>query len=183
MQGKRISDPMDPAKYLEPPAHYRPPTVVNQRCKLGRRLSVGLHARHCKRDRVALCNVVGRHLSGGFKHRIGDRTDVGMNALEVAQDVEVERGRFDRFRPTCAQALEVVLGGLDFGETHPGLFGNQLTRIVGITFAAISAIVLPSSSGRIRASMNSRANVLEPPPNAALVKQSARAFTWEGLRA
>src|SRR3712207_8320093 len=44
-----------------------------------------------------------------FEDRIGDRGDVGINALEVAQDVEMQCARLDGSRLAFAQTTEMAL--------------------------------------------------------------------------
>src|SRR5205814_935864 len=60
--------------------------------------------------------------------RIGDRADVRMNALEVAQDVEVQRGRLDALRPSLAQAREMVFGRRELRIAENSLLLDQFSR-------------------------------------------------------
>ena len=62
---------------------------------------------------------------GGIQHRISDRADVRMDAFQVAQHVEVQRGRFQGLRPAFAQALEMPLGGGELGVAQLRLLGDQ----------------------------------------------------------
>ena len=39
--------------------------------------------------------AAGVNFTGGFQYRIGGGANVGMDALEVAQDVEMQRRRFE----------------------------------------------------------------------------------------
>src|SRR6202035_1956844 len=52
-----------------------------------------------------------RQLAGSFQHRISDRADVRVNALEVAQDIEVQRARLDAFRPPFTEPFEMPVAG------------------------------------------------------------------------
>ena len=45
-----------------------------------------------------------------LEDRVGDRGQVGVDPLEVAQHVEMQRARLDRLRQPVAQAAEVALG-------------------------------------------------------------------------
>jgi hypothetical protein len=65
-------------------------------------LSSGPCARQCKRDWVALRDVDDRHFSGPIEDGIGDRTDMRVNALEVAQHVKVKRRCLQALGPTFA---------------------------------------------------------------------------------
>ncbi len=51
---------------------------------------------------------------------------------------------------------------------------DLLPRMVGISRAAISAMLRPASSGPMRAAMNWSTNSRLPPPKDGLVKQSTR---------
>ena len=53
--------------------------------------------------------AAGAQLARLLEDRVGDRGDVRVDALEVADDVEVQRARFHRFDAAGAQAVEVVL--------------------------------------------------------------------------
>src|SRR4029079_11979982 len=75
-----------------------------------RSLRGGLQAGDGDGDGVAFGGVGGRHLAGSLQHRVGDRAYVRVNALEVAQHVEVQRRRLQRLGPARAQPLEVTLG-------------------------------------------------------------------------
>ena len=51
-----------------------------------------------------------------------------MDALEVAQDVEMQRRGFEAFRPAFAQPLEMPVGGFELGVAQFGFFAQQLAR-------------------------------------------------------
>ena len=75
---------------------------------------------------VGCCGVLDgakrRQFAGGFQHRIGDRADMRMDALEVAQHVEMQRRRLQALRPAFAQPLEMPVGGFKLGAAQLGLF-------------------------------------------------------------
>src|SRR5215203_5068994 len=54
-------------------------------------------------------------LARRLEDRIGDRGDVRIDALEVAQDVEVQGARLEGRDRALAQAAQVVLGGVALG--------------------------------------------------------------------
>src|SRR5207248_8750551 len=49
----------------------------------------GLRARRAKHYRVAFHNISYRHFPGCIEHRISNRANVGVDALKVAQDIEM----------------------------------------------------------------------------------------------
>ena len=57
-------------------------------------------------------------LAGRLEDRIGDRGQVAVDALEVADHVDVDRAGLDRFRPALAQPGEVAVGRLGLGLAH-----------------------------------------------------------------
>jgi len=63
-----------------------------------------------------------------LQYRIGDRADVGVNALKVAEDVEVQRGRLQAFLAAFAEALKVTIRSFKFGLTQITLFAQQPAR-------------------------------------------------------
>ena len=56
-----------------------------------------------------------RGFARGLEHGIGDRADVGMDPLQVAQDVQMQPAGLDAFGAAFAQPPQVTLGGGDFG--------------------------------------------------------------------
>jgi hypothetical protein len=50
--------------------------------------------------RLTIPQPVGLQFAGSFKNRISDRADVRVDALEVAQHVEMERACLYAFRST-----------------------------------------------------------------------------------
>src|SRR5437660_1107621 len=68
-----------------------------------------LCARRGKRYRVALRNTSYRHFTGCIEHRISNRANVGVDALEVAQHVKMEGCRFQTLRPAFTQAFQMLL--------------------------------------------------------------------------
>src|SRR5687767_8364635 len=50
--------------------------------------------------------------AGLLEDRVGDRADVRVDALEVVDDVEVQRARLDRLHRLPRQALEMRVGVL-----------------------------------------------------------------------
>ena len=88
----------------------------------------GLGDRLCIRCDVTGYAFPGRQSTSCLQHRIGDRADVRVNALEVAEDVEVQRGRLESFRAAFAQALEVAIRRFQLRLTQVALFAQQAAR-------------------------------------------------------
>ena len=65
-------------------------------------------------------------LAGRFQDRIGDRADMRINALEVAQDVEMQRARLDACGQPFAQPGKMVFGRGALGFADRGFFLDQL---------------------------------------------------------
>ena len=59
--------------------------------------------------RLAIPQPVGLQFAGCLENRIGDRADVRVDALEVAQDVEMERARLYAFRATFTQSRQMTV--------------------------------------------------------------------------
>jgi hypothetical protein len=51
-----------------------------------------------------------------------------VDALEIAQDVEVKRGGFEGLGAALAQPFQVQFGRGQFGLAQRGFFANQLAR-------------------------------------------------------
>jgi hypothetical protein len=60
-------------------------------------------------DGVTLGDICCRHFTRRIQDRIGKGADVRVDALEVAQNVEMKRGCFQRLRPALAQSFKVPL--------------------------------------------------------------------------
>src|SRR5579875_701825 len=67
-------------------------------------------------------------LAGGFEDGISDRADVRKYPLEVAQDVEVQRARFNCGGQPLAQSSEMVLGGRALHLANHDLSLHKLPR-------------------------------------------------------
>src|SRR5436190_18746205 len=67
-------------------------------------------------------------LAGLLQDRIGDRGQVRVDALEVAQDIEVQRAGLDALDAAASQALQMPLGSgaLALAELH--LLLQELAR-------------------------------------------------------
>ena len=59
--------------------------------------------------RLAIPQSVGLQFAGCLENRIGDRADVRVDALEVAQDVEMERARLYAFRAAFTQPRQMTV--------------------------------------------------------------------------
>ena len=59
---------------------------------------------------IPLAQAAVVQFAGELQDRIGDRGQVPVDALEVADDVEMDRARLDRFRPAFAQPREMAVG-------------------------------------------------------------------------
>ena len=55
-----------------------------------------------------------------------------MNALEVAQDIKMNRCCFQRLRLSFAKSFKMPLRSLQFGIAQLGFFCKQLVRLFGI---------------------------------------------------
>ncbi len=58
-----------------------------------------------------------RHFTGCIERRISNRANVGVDALEVAQDVEMKGCRFQTLRPAFTQAFQMLLRRVKLGVT------------------------------------------------------------------
>src|SRR5262245_62050746 len=67
-------------------------------------------------------------LAGLLEDGIGDRHQMRVDALQVAQDVEMERAGLDRLRPVAPEALEMLVGGQALALAKAHLLGEQLAR-------------------------------------------------------
>ena len=67
-----------------------------------------------------------------LEHGIGHRADVRVDALEVAQHVEMGRRRLHRLRPALAQPLEMALGCRQLGGAQLHLVRDQLARLADV---------------------------------------------------
>src|SRR5262245_24507626 len=72
-------------------------------------------------------------LAARLQDRVGDRGDMGIDALQIAQDVEMERARLDRGYLALAQPGEMALGRVPLGEPDIVLLGDELARHLGIS--------------------------------------------------
>lgn len=59
-------------------------------------------------------------------NRVGDRDDVGVDALQVAQHVEMQRAGLEAVRAAVAQALQMALGRLFLHAPDLDLHFHQL---------------------------------------------------------
>src|SRR5579883_806054 len=71
--------------------------------------------------------------AGGFQDRIGDRRQMAVDALQIADDVHMDRAGLDRLGPALAQAGEMAVGGLRLGFADRRLLGHQPARKVEVT--------------------------------------------------
>ena len=69
-------------------------------------------------------------------------------SLEVAQNIEVQRGRFDRFGPTFAQAFEMALGG-------------QELLVSNLRFLSLRASLRPGQAGSLESGVRACAGSLK----------------------
>ena len=72
-------------------------------------------------------------LAGLIQDRKCDRADVRMDALQVAQDVEVQGARVDALRAAGAQAREMVLRRVALGLADGHLLVDQSARDADVT--------------------------------------------------
>src|SRR5208282_3759816 len=70
---------------------------------------------HRIRRRVVLRRAQRRQFAGRFQHRISYRADMRIDALEVGERVEMQRGRLQALRSAFAQPLEMAVSRLDLG--------------------------------------------------------------------
>jgi len=69
-------------------------------------------------------------LAGSLEDRIGDRTDMRVDALEVAQHIEMERTRLDAFRSTFAQPREMTLRKRELRGSELRIFSMSVRAIL-----------------------------------------------------
>src|SRR5687767_5241964 len=63
-----------------------------------------------------------------LEDRVDDGRQMAVNALEIADDVEMDRARLDRLGPAAAQPREMALGGVLLEEPRRGLFRVEPAR-------------------------------------------------------
>src|SRR5262249_33217544 len=78
-------------------------------------------------DRGAAQAALGQ-IAGHFQDRISHRREVGIDTLEIANDIEMDGAGLDRFRPRLAQPRVMAVGGGKLGDAHRGLFRQQPPR-------------------------------------------------------
>ena len=106
-----------------------PRTVVGSvRCRRGWGRTSRLYSHPCY---SASCRSRLGRFAPSFEDRIGSRRKVRVDALQIAQNVEVKPPRLNGFRPSVACDSEMSLrgGGFDVAED---LFAKQLPRRAGI---------------------------------------------------
>src|SRR3954462_4158449 len=87
--------------------------------------------RSCQLFRV-VPEPAGQQFATPFKDRIGSRGKVCIDALQIAQDVEVKPSRLHDFRPFFACHTEMSLGGAGLDVSEDLLLAKQLSRRTGI---------------------------------------------------
>src|SRR5689334_14356214 len=68
-------------------------------------------------------------LASSIQYGIGDRADMRMNPLEIAQHVEMQRCGFQAFGAAFAQPVEMPLGRCQFGVAERGFLAKQLVGL------------------------------------------------------
>src|SRR5207237_2577798 len=82
---------------------------------------------------LARLMAIGLKLTGCLQHGISDRANMRMNALEVTQHVEMQRGGFEALWPSLAQPLQVPLGRGELGVAQGGFLGEQPMRLARVS--------------------------------------------------
>src|SRR5581483_1416654 len=67
-------------------------------------------------------------LSRSLEDRIGDRRQMRVDSLQVADDVEVDGAGLDALGAALAQSGEMPLGGLELAAAHVGVGEQEATR-------------------------------------------------------
>ena len=69
---------------------------------------------------------MGSEFACGIEHGVGDRTDVRVNAPEIAQHVEMQRRGLDGLGPALAQTVEMPFGGGQLGVRNSAFSASSL---------------------------------------------------------
>src|SRR5688572_8353140 len=77
------------------------------------------------RRRLVAAQARFAELARGLEDRVGHGGEMAVDALEVADDVEVDRAGLERFGPALTQAVEMTLRGAQLGIADRGLFRQQ----------------------------------------------------------